>query len=146
LNRTTRCSLLLAAVSWASLAACSDSGDPVAPLNEDPPDPTGVSLAADVQLIFNASCALSGCPAGPGPRAGMSLAAGEAFANIVDVTSTGYAPAKRVVPGDPAASVLYNKIADTGVFGSDMPPGPAALGAGQIEAIRTWIEEGAENN
>lgn len=145
MNRSTLRPPVLLALLGLVAAGCSDRGDPVTPEGNGPPGP-GVSFAADVQPVLTASCALAGCHAGSKPQAGMSLVAGDAPASIIDVTSTGYAPAKRVVPGDPAASVLYNKITDTGRFGGDMPPGPPALSANEIETIRVWIEEGAEDN
>jgi hypothetical protein len=147
LNRPTHRTLLVVAFSYMTLAGCTDSDDLVGPTNNDPPvEPPGVSSTTDVQPILSASCALTGCHGGNSPQASMSLAADRTFSNTVDVTSSGYAPAKRIVPGDPEASVLYNKITDTGAFGGDMPPGPAALGAAEIETIRAWIEAGAENN
>lgn len=109
-----------------------------------PAQPT-TSFASDIQPIFTGSCALAGCHAAPSPKAGMDLRAGSSYANTVGVTSTGYAPAIRVVPGDPGASVLYNKITNTGVYGGRMPP-TGSLSAQQIELIRSWIEDGAPNN
>lgn len=104
-----------------------------------------VSFSGDIQPIFDTSCAISGCHAGPSPQAGMKLSAGVSYGNLVGVTSTGYAPAIRVVPGDPAASVMYNKVANTGVYGGVMPPS-GQLSATQTDKIRAWILAGAPNN
>ncbi|NQT64266.1 MAG: T9SS type A sorting domain-containing protein [Candidatus Marinimicrobia bacterium] len=99
----------------------------------------GSALAVDyeteIQPIWNANCA--GCH---GTQGGLSLAAGSSFDNLVDVVSTNYGPARRVVSGDPSTSVLYNKVANTGVNGGIMPQG-GALTADQIALISTWITE-----
>lgn len=149
--------MFVALVVCCGLAAagCTDHGSPVAASTSTggnngtpppPPPPTNVSFSTQVQPVFTSSCALNGCHAGTNPQAGMSLESGKAYANIVDVVSTSYSPAKRVAPGDTTASVLYNKIRNTGVYGQDMPPGPPALTASQIMDIGVWIEEGAQNN
>jgi len=105
-----------------------------------------VSFANDIQPIFNASCAVSGCHVQPAPKAGLVLAAGGSYANLVGVTSQNYSPAQRIVSGDPSTSVLYNKISNTGQFGGKMPPSGIGLSAQQIELIRLWILEGAADN
>ncbi len=94
-----------------------------------------VDFDAEIQPIFTASCV--GCHGNSG---GLSLASGSAEANLVDVVSTNYAPALRVASGDPAASVLYNKVAGTGVHGQIMPVG-GTLTTEQIALISDWITE-----
>lgn len=90
-----------------------------------------VDYETQIQPIFG-SC--TGCH---GNNGGLSLAAGQSYNNLVDVVSQGYAPALRVASGDPAASVLYNKVAGTGVHGATM----GSLSADQIALISTWITE-----
>lgn len=55
---------------------------------------------------------------------------------------------KYVVPGNPAASSLYDKIAndppDSG--GDPMPGSGMMLSASEIEMVETWITAGALNN
>jgi len=94
-----------------------------------------VDFDAEIQPIFTVSCV--GCHGNSG---GLSLASGSAEANLVDVVSTNYAPALRVASGDPAASVLYNKVAGTGVHGQIMPVG-GTLTTEQIALISDWITE-----
>jgi len=96
-----------------------------------------VDYETDIQPIFNANCA--GCH---GANGGLSLAAGASYGNLVDVVSQNYAPALRVASGDPDASVLYNKVAGTGVFGNQM----GSLTADQLNLISTWITELATTN
>lgn len=106
--------------------------------------PVTVSFAADVQPIFTDRCL--GCHAGPVPTANLDLSAGASRPNLVNVVSTGYAPALRVAPGDTTASVLFHKVFGTGVYGARMPFGGASLPQVELDRIRTWIVEGARDN
>lgn len=118
-------------------AGCSDDGS--SPMDPPPPQ-TAVSFSEDVQPIFESRC--TGCHPG---NADLDLTADVSYENLVGVQSTGY-NAIRVAAGDADSSVLYNKVADTGVYGAVMPATGAPLTTGQIETIRNWIEEGAEDN
>jgi hypothetical protein len=120
-------------------AGCSDDGDS-SPM--DPPPPTAVTFSGDVQPIFNSRC--TGCH-GVAGNAGLNLTADDSYENLVGVQASGY-DAILVVPGNPDSSVLYNKVADTGVYGATMPAAGTPLTSQQIETMRTWIEEGAEDN
>lgn len=52
-----------------------------------------------------------------------------------------------VSPGNPDQSYLLHKVEGrSGIVGSRMPQGQAALSAEEITAIRTWIQNGALNN
>src|SRR6476620_10823975 len=55
--------------------------------------------------IFNKSC-LTGCHSGANPGAGMNLSAGRAWTSLVNVPSNQFSGWTRVVPGDPAHSML----------------------------------------
>lgn len=123
-------------IALALSVACSDMGDPVLPKRPD-----GVSLRFDVQPIFTSRCALSGCHVTPSPQAGMNLSAGVSYANTVNQPAVVFGPGTRVLPGDPGASILY-QLVSTGV----MPLLGGPLTAAQIETIREWIAEGAEDN
>jgi hypothetical protein len=106
--------------------------------------PAGVSFAKEIQPIFSArcSCHVSGF------SAGLSLAAGDAFASLVDVPSS-QSDLDLIEPGEPAKSYLLHKIQGTqrsaGGSGVRMPQG-GTLPAAQIEKIRQWIEQGAQEN
>ena len=101
---------------------------------------SAVSYAADIQPIFNHYC--TGCHAGSG---GLFLEPSVSYANLVNVTSQGYAPALRVKPFDLAGSVLYGKVTYSGQYGEGMPVG-STIGQTNLDKIRTWILEGAKNN
>ncbi len=98
-----------------------------------------ISFSSQIQPIFNNSC--TGCH---GSNGGLDLAAGSSFGNLVNVQSQGYA-GLRVASGDPAASVLWNKIENTGTYGGQMPPS-GGLSESDRDLIQIWITEGALDN
>jgi hypothetical protein len=110
---------------------------------------SGPEFAAEVQPIFTANCAFSGCHAGSNPAQGMNLSEGQAYANIVNVQSN-ESGLLRVKAGEPDESYLVHKIQGTqgsvGGSGGQMPLGGTPLTQAQINLIREWITNGAENN
>jgi hypothetical protein len=52
----------------------------------------------------------------------------------------------RVVPNDPAMSLLVQKLEQTQTCGVEMPPNSAPIEAAKLAAIRTWIMNGAMND
>jgi putative transposon-encoded protein len=104
-----------------------------------------VTLAADIQPIFTAKCALSGCHAGSRPQEGMNLSSGQALQNTVNVDSMEVPSLKRVKPGDPDNSFLYEKVSKSNPRSGDrMPQIGGPLTQAQIDKIRQWIEQGAK--
>jgi Bacterial Ig-like domain (group 2) len=107
-------------------------------------------LAADVQPIFSASCALSGCHGGATPQLGQNLTTGNAHGSIVNVASMEVPSLFRVTPFEPEQSYLVHKIrgtqASVGGSGGQMPLGGGALPDAEINIIRAWIQAGAANN
>jgi hypothetical protein len=102
-----------------------------------------VDFATQIQPIFTDNCAFSGCHAADTASGGMVLDEGQAYANLVNVTSSEVAPDKRVVPGNSGASYIIEKLTSTQPrSGAQMPLG-SNLPADLIELIRTWIDEGA---
>ena len=101
------------------------------------------TLAAIQKNVFGAICINCHFPGGPGP---MPLTSEKvSYANLVNVPSV-ESSLVRVAPGDPDHSYVIHKITGApDIVGDRMPPPPeAALTAGQIEAIRQWIEMGAQ--
>ena len=78
------------------------------------------------------------------PAQGQDLSAGQAFSNIVNVPSGQNPMLDRVEPGDPDNSYLVRKI--EGNAGTRMPLGQPALPNQQIQNIRNWILDGAQDN
>jgi mono/diheme cytochrome c family protein len=101
-----------------------------------------VSYRAHIQPIFDANCNACHIQITSG---GLYLGSGQSYANLVNVPSQGYAPALRVDPYNAAGSVLWNKVAGTGLYGQQMPVG-GALSAEEINRIERWIQEGAWDN
>ncbi|MEE9231461.1 MAG: hypothetical protein V3U86_12225 [Acidobacteriota bacterium] len=108
-----------------------------------------ISLQNDVQPIFDFSCAVSFCHSGPTPTGNMSLEEADTFVEIVGVMSSQAPSLKRVESGDASASYLVNKIEGTaGSVGGDptqMPVGGMLFSA-EIQIIRDWIDQGAQDN
>ena len=106
------------------------------------PKATKSTLGGNVQPIFNQSCAFATCHAGANPAAGLDLEASVAYGNIF---------LQRLAPGDPYlvepfapdSSSLLESMVRSG--GGIMPPA-GKLPADQIDAVRTWILEGAAEN
>jgi hypothetical protein len=136
-----------------ALAACvgdgtglDENGNPIG----TPPPGDSVTLSGDVQPIFTANCAVSGCHAGTSPAVGQNLSAGQAWAAIVNVTSQESPALMRVRPFLPDSRYLVHKIQGTqgsvGGGGGQMPLGGSPLAAEQIATIRAWITAGALDN
>jgi mono/diheme cytochrome c family protein len=114
---------------------------------------TQVSFSQQVQPIFTAKCALSGCH-GSGnlqpPEKPMNLSAGQAYSNTVNVSSAQLGSMDRIEPGQPDRSYLVHKIQGThlqvGGSGVRMPATGDFLSQSQIDLIRSWIAQGALNN
>jgi plastocyanin len=81
------------------------------------------------------------------PNQGMDLRAGNAYASIVNVSSSEKPALMRVKPGDPDNSYLYQKVLGApGIAGVRMPFGGPFLSDAQIQLIHDWILAGAPNN
>ncbi len=136
------------AVAAFAFAACAGDGTPTGNNNGGGGGGTP-TLAANVQPIFNANCAVPGCHTGTSPEQGMNLSAGVSHSNIVGVASNESA-LFRVKAGDPDSSYLVHKIQGTqgtvGGSGSRMPLARSALSTDNINMIRDWISAGALNN
>ena len=116
--------------------ACKDDnlGDMGSPSNiVFPPD--SVSYAQHVQPLFDQTCALAGChDAGPH----------ESVLKLTNWGETVLQLPRVVVPGDPGSSTLVFRI--QGTAGQRMPLNRNPLNQNQINGIRAWIAEGAQNN
>ena len=106
-------------------------------------------VPVNVQAIFTANCAKSGCHAGSSPQQEQNLSEEFAYANIVGVASHEMPSLKRVDPGNPDNSYLVLKIEGVGIVGDRMPfdqlgSGPNGyLTQAEIDTIRAWIQDGA---
>lgn len=108
------------------------------------------TLSSLQENIFTPTCALGGCHSSTSASAGLSLAAGESFLQLVGIESTQADGQNRVMAGNSDQSYLINKLRGTqatvGGSGSQMPRGGSALSDEEIQAIEQWIGDGAVNN
>jgi len=99
--------------------------------------------------IFTATCAVPTCHNAAQAPHNLSLAAGEAYDDLVGVLAANFAAANagklRVAPGDAAASFLVQKL--RGLLAVDegerMPRGLKRLEKRKIELVQEWIAAGA---
>ena len=71
------------------------------------------------------------------------LDAANSYADLVNVDSNEVPSLKRVEPGDPDNSYLVQKVEGTAAVGGRMPLGGDRLPDAEIDLIRQWISEGA---
>ena len=159
--------VLTVGCSEMAAAPIQGGGDPIeAPDAAAPPDAStasdatdegtdaggGVSLARDLQPIFDGACATIGCHTGTRPKAGLNLTAGAAHASLVGRGSSQCGtetPRMRVVPGAAAQSYLVSKLlgvtmcAETDRMPADGPP---YLSDAEVASITRWIDQGAHDN
>jgi hypothetical protein len=96
---------------------------------------TVVSFARDVRpLLVNHGC--TGCHGG---TSGL-------FVGTVAGLLAGGLHGPAVIPGDGANSNIVRKISPSPPFGARMPDGGPFLPSSEITVIRTWIDQGAQNN
>ena len=139
---------LRVAIGVFLLASVACAGDGTGLDGDDGGDET--TLSGDVQPIFTGNCTFSGCHAGSSPAQGMSLVAGQAFSNVVNVVARELPSMNRVTPNQPDNSYLVHKVQGThlaaGGSGSRMPEGQSPLSQSDINLIRAWIQAGALRN
>jgi hypothetical protein len=112
-------------------------------------DSTSPTLDEIRTNVFMVSCATTSCHSSERGTGGLILDGYNAYANLVDVSAENEAARavgkKRVVPGQPDNSFLYQKL--MGHLGPDegdrMPQTGVPLPSDQIEMVRQWILKGA---
>ncbi len=92
-----------------------------------------VDYATEIQPIFNANC--TSCHGGNG---GVNL---RSYTALMSSVGNNYG-SNVVVPGNPDASGLVDKIEPNPQFGNRMP-NSSGLAQSEIDLIRQWIAEGA---
>lgn len=134
-NTTSRF-LSTSLLALALFAGCTDMGDPVSPdANNNPPGDGTLSWTGTIYPdIIGPSCA--SCHNAASPQGNLDLTT---FDGWINATSNGGNPF--VVAGTPDDSELVWRVEGTNGV-SRMPVG-GQLSASDIEAIRTWISQGA---
>ena len=103
--------------------------------------------AIQATVFEQGGCANSLCH-GAAVAGGLDLTPANAWDNLVDAAAVG-SSLTLVNPRKPAVSYLYHKLSaktlpgSYDIAGSAMPSAGQAISAGQLEAIRLWIEAGA---
>ena len=105
-----------------------------------------VPTLADVQArIFTPRCANGACHAGDTPARALDLSDGNAYRDTVNVDAISMPGARRVVPGRPDESLLYQvTVAPVGDV-RQMPVG-FLLDDDERDLLRAWIEGGAKGD
>ncbi len=128
----------LASEASAQAAGCTD-------LNTvQPPVPafTQFSLQLNVASIFQANC--GGCHINGGSSGSINLDPANILVQLVNVPSAQNNQFIRLIPGDAANSLLFQKInCDSPSVGSRMPLGGDPLSNAQQRYIQDWINAGA---
>lgn len=124
------CGLPCAAGTTCQAGACVCGGD--------------LGTFAAVQPILATNCAMPECHGPPTNEAGLDLSPQGAWASLVGVTSLQCGDQDHVVPGDPAASYLVDKLLGVKLCdGLQMPKQAPPLGDAELAAITGWICAGA---
>ena len=101
-----------------------------------------------VQTVFVPTCVLGRCHITLAPAGGLSFTGRRvsAYAALVNAPSSEVPSRMRVVPFDPQASYLIEKLTSASPsVGESMPP-MGSLQPEVIERIRSWIQDGALDN
>jgi hypothetical protein len=139
--------VLVISVSLIGISACksSNSGGNNGGGNGGGTAVENPSFANDVQTIFSNSCALATCHNVATAQAGLDLSNGAAYANTVNVASTSEPNFNRVQPSDADNSYIVIKLEGRQNVGGRMPAS-GSLSNAQIQTIKNWINQGAQNN
>jgi hypothetical protein len=135
------CALLLAACGGGSGEGLDENGQPLAP--GVAPTALAPTLASIQANVFSVNCAIPGCHGGGTVQFGLRLDPGFSAASLINVASPRDATLIRVVPGNPDASFLIQKLEGTQTLGERMPQFGPYLPQATIDVIRRWIADGA---
>jgi hypothetical protein len=137
--------LALAACGAGSGEGLDQNGQPLTGGGNAPPA-SGLAPTLDsIQTnVFNVNCAVPGCHGGVSAQQGLRLDPGFSAGNLINVHSPQDSNLIRVVPGDPDASFLIQKLQGTQTVGSRMPDGGPYLTTATVNVIRQWIQDGAQ--
>lgn len=97
---------------------------------------SSISFSQHIYPVFQVKCAFSGCHIGPNPAAGLDLSTWAGTTADPNV----------VLPGYPELSSMVWTIEGLAGFPAMPPIGYRPLTVNQINGIRVWIKEGADNN
>jgi hypothetical protein len=144
----------LALSAW--LLGCSGSGPagPAGAGDGDGGDSADAAPTVTFTTLFTAvlkpACGSCHSPSGADGFLDLSTQAGAFNALMASPSGPSCASSairSRVIPGNAAASLVYEKVSESRpACGAQMPLGGAALSAASLQLLMTWIEEGAPND
>lgn len=144
----------LAALALATMAGCAlepDVGPPLAGAcsNDTIHPEVNVSFSAQIRPLFVRMPGGCGChlPTSTGLGSATQIV-GLNLSSLTLLREGGVTSGARiVVPGEPCASILYQKVSEAPPFGSRMPlNGPPYLSKEERQLLHDWIAEGASDN
>jgi hypothetical protein len=119
-----------------------EGGDFIAVFSVSGVQPTLQSIQENVFTPICSACHTG--PTGPNLPAGMDLSSATAsLASLVQVPSIELPSTVRVERGDADSSYLVQKLEGTASVGDRMPRGGPFLDQATVDAIRSWIDNGA---
>ena len=139
----TRCAIAVAALTLAACGGGSGEGldENGRPLAAGPgPAALEPTLASIQAKVFSVNCAIPGCHGGGTVQQGLRLDPGFSAGNLINVASPRDANLMRVVPGNPNASFIIQKLEGTQTLGDRMPQFGPYLSQATIDVIRQWIQ------
>lgn len=102
------------------------------------------SFSTDVQPILTMKCATALCHNGSTPKAGLTLSAGNAYAELTQTSAAACSGGRPLVtPGQPTESYIVDKLLGARICSGKRMPPAASLGVDQIKTISDWICAGA---
>ena len=134
--------LALAACGAGSGEGLDQNGQPLSG-GGAPPGGLAPTLASIQDNVFSVRCAIPECHGGGNVQYGLRLDPGFSAGNLINVPSPRNPNLIRVIPGDPDASFLIQKLQGTQTLGDRMPDGGPYLTTAQVNVIRQWIQDGA---
>lgn len=115
-------------------------------LDAEPSSAVAPRLSELVGAFFGPTCVLGRCHTTLAPAGGLSLTnrGTSVYDGLVNVPSSALPDRIRVVPYDPSASYLIEKLeSEMPAAGTRMPPANAGVSQDRIDQIRAWILAGA---
>jgi hypothetical protein len=116
-----------------------------------PPEPPGnggptlePTFASIQENVFTPVC--TGCHVGAAAPQGLRLDEANSYGLLVGVPSAEQPAVLRVAPGAPDASYLIHKLEGTAAVGARMPLDGTPLPQADIDVIRQWITDGAQQD
>ena len=130
------------------LSSCGGYDSPAQPSPNPNPTPTLQPTFSSISTqVFEGICVNCHNAAGAQFSGGLRLDAGQAYNQLVNTPSTGRPASIRVIPGNAGDSYLIHKLEGrSDIAGARMPLGAPPLPQADIDVIRTWIAQGAQNN